>query len=297
MGPLFPLGDYSQNVLALQNKPKPPMVDVNFNAFNADHFFSLMKNIDTIPDIEVFNAIKNHIDLITERTLSNDKAMASVLAHPKFVDCYHKAMSKIPIDYDRTLLANKLSYEYGMVSHDKTILAKFKDISNLVNAATIQRLTQLGLSVDIASELAICRYSSRTELVNVQRLNLGMCKTCSSDVFTEQMIVWVYEQLFDRISELFIASMFEIYLDKEFNEYSEDFRDIYGNISLAILTILNNMPSTSIQQIIQKYIDRYNPWFEMHKVLPRFSLRSLSTDYERVATIVDKMIKEGYDIP
>lgn len=293
---MFPLGDYSQNVSALE-KPKPPMVDVNFNAFNADHFFSLMQNIDNVPDIEVFNAIKNHIDLITERTLSNDKAMASVLAHPKFVDAYHKAMSKIPINYDRTLLANKLSYEYGMVDHDQAILSKFRDISNLVNASIVQKLVQLGLSSDIANELVICRYSSRNELVNVQRLNLGMCKICNSDLFTEQMIVWIYEQLFDRIGELFIASMFEIYLDKEFDEYSEDFRDIYGNISLAILTILNNMPSSAIRQIILKYIDRYIPWFEAHRVLPRFSLISLSNDYERIVTVVDRLIMEGYDVP
>lgn len=297
MGPIFPLGDYSQNVSALENQPKQPSVDVNFTAFNADHFFSVIRNIDTVPDIELFNAIKNHIDLVVERTLSNDKTMAAVLAHPRFVDAYHRVMSKIPINYDRTLLANKLTYEYMMVDHDKNILAKFKDISVLINSSTAQKLMQYGLSSEIANELVICRYSSRNELVNVQRLNFGMCKTCSSDVFTEQMIIWVYEQLFDRIGELFISSMFEIYLDKEFDEYPEDFRDIYGNISLAILTILNNMPSSSIRQVILKYIDRYLPWFEQHRVLPRFSLRSLSNDYERIVVIVDRLIAEGYDVP
>lgn len=297
--PQFAFGDFQSNIQALKHTTTNVDVTkpVNFSAFNSDHFFNQIKFIDRMDENSIILLIKNHIDVIVERTLSDDTSMGSILSHPKFVNAYYKAMKMIPIDYDRRLFCNKLTYEYSIIdNYDKEILKKFREISSYVNADIVRKLTNKGVPIRAANDLVTCRYSSRRENVNIQRLNFNMCKY-SSETFNEQMIIWVYEILFDRIGELFITSMLEVYSEEEMDDLALDFRDIYGNVSLAILTILNNMPSTSIREIILKYIDRYVAWYRVKHELPRFTLRSLSYDYERISRVVDKLLAEGIDVP
>ena len=293
---LFPLGNFYANVQQ-QSVQQPQMQQVDFTTFNNDHFFEMMRNINALDENTLILTIKNYIDLIVDKTLSDDKSMGSILSNPRFVQAYYKAMRVIPMNHERRLFANKLTYEYSIIDNpDQNILMVFKEISEYVNKDVSTKLLNIGLNRRIADDLAMCRYSSRHENVNVQRLNFTMCKY-NAEVFTEQRIVWVYEQLFDRITDLFIFSMLEVYSDRELDELGNEFRDIYSNISLAILIILNNMPSISIRQVILRYIDAYVEWYKKRPTLPRFTLRSLSYDYERIVNIVDKLLLEGYDVP
>ena len=293
---VLPLGDFYTNAnIAAQKTYTPAHID--FNSFNSDHFFEVIKNIDNLDENTIIHLIKNYIDTIVDKTLSEENYMGQILSHPKFVDAYYKSMRMIPLTYDRKLFANKLTYEYSIIDNpDKDILSKFKEISFYVNKDTATKLIGIGLHRNIANELVVARYSSRKENINVQRLNFCMCKY-NEEIFSDQMTVWVYEQLFDSISTLFISSMLEVYSEDELNRFGDDFRDVYGNISLAILIILNNMPSVSIRQVILNYIDAYIDWFKTRPTLPRFTLRALSSDYERIVNVVDRLIAEGYDVP
>lgn len=292
----FPLGDFNTNLMQ-QATIQQPYVQVDFSTFNEDHFFELMNSINGMSENDIILTIRNYIDTIVDRTLSDDKSMGSILSHPKFVNAYYKVMRNIPMDFERRLFANKITYEYSIIDNPNTdILEKFKEISEYVNKNIVDKLCGIGLSRRIANDLAMCRFSSRHENVNVQRLNFCMCKY-NAEIFTEQMIVWVYEQLFDRISDLFIYSMLEVYSDRELDELGNEFRDVYGNISLANLIILNNMPSRSIRQVILMYIDAYTEWYKKRPTLPRFTLRALSYDYERIVKVVDNLLMEGYNIP
>lgn len=297
MSNLFPLGDFNTNSQQQASKNQQQPVNIDFRTFNIDHFFELMKSIDMMGESDLISTIKNYIDLIVDRTLSDDKTIGSILSHPKFVAAYYKTMQIIPINYERRLFANKLTYEYSVLDNpNQEILRYFREISEYVNKGTTIKLTNIGLNRKIANDLVMCRYSSRHESVNVQRLNFTMCKY-NAEIFTDQVIVWVYEQLFDRISDLFIASMLEVYSDRELDELGNEFRDVYGNISLAILVILNNMPSISIRQVVLKYIDAYTNWVRIRHTLPRFTLRALSYDYERIVNVVEELIAKGYDVP
>lgn len=293
----IPLGDFNSNIQALKQQPQASEQPVNFTGFNTDYFFNQIKFIDQMDDNTLINLIKNHVDIIVERTLSDDKSMGSILSHPKFVNAYYRAMKMIPIDYDRRLFCNKLTYEYSIIdNYDRDILAKFREISSYVNEDIVRKLTNKGIPVRAANDLVTCRYSSRHENVNIKRLNFNMCKY-SAEIFNEQTIIWVYEALFDRIGELFITSMLEVYTQQEMDDLATDFRDVYGNVSLALLTILNNMPSVAIREIVLKYTDRYISWYRVTHELPRFTLRSLSSDYERIVRVVETLLAEGHDVP
>ncbi len=293
----LPLGNFDSNCNQIAQQVVMQPTQVDFNVFNSGRFFEIIKNIDTLTEEQIEGVIDTYLDVIVEKTLSDDSRMGTILCNPKFVNAYCRVMRRTSIDFERRLFCNKLTYEYGIVDgHNEVILNKFREISAYVNHHQIIKLAGRGIPKKIAEDLVTCRFSSRHENVNVQRLNFSMCKY-NCEIFTEQRIIWIYEDLFDRISDLFIYSMLEVYSERELDDFGTDFGDIYGNISLAILVILNNMPSVSIRQVILKYLDAYEEWFKKRQTKPRFSLRALSYDYERVVNIVDKMIEEGFEIP
>lgn len=292
----FPLGNFNDNLQSQANNVVQADQSVDFTSFNRDHFFNSIKQIDSMPHPDLVILIKNHIDLIVDQTLSDNKDMGPILGNPKFITAYAEAMRIVPMTFERRLFANKLSYEYEMVEHDPACLNIFRSVSEYANDSIIKALAGINIPANIANDLAICRFSSRKESVNILRLNFKMCQ-CGPDIFTEQMVVWTYEILFDRISELFIRSMLEVYSDAQLNEFGEDFRDTYGNISLAILTILNNMPKISIREVIIRYMDEFEIFLKKYHTLPRFTLRALSYDYGRIVDVVEEMLAEGKDVP
>ena len=295
---LYPLGNFSVNSSQQESEQSNETIQVDFNNLNIDYFFQAIQNIDTMNESDLITVIKNHIDVIVSRTLSDEKSMGHILSNPKFVAAYSKAIRLIPITYERRLFVNKLAYEYSIIDNpDPYILEQFKDASKYINKNITDKLSSTAnLSRHIANDFVMCRFSSMHERVNIHRLNFCMCKY-NPEILTEQKIIWVYEQLFDRIGELFISTMLEVYSNRELDDLGEDFRDVYGNISLAILVILNNMPYDSIQRIILMYIDSYNDWVKTRMTLPRFNLKALSNDYARIVNVVESLISKGYEIP
>ena len=292
-----PLGDFYSNLNKLGTTGAPPSVSVDFSSFNGENFKEIMKNIDKMSDIDVFNTTKVYINYVIEQTLNDDKTMGAILCHPKFVRSYQALMMSLPLTLELRLFANKLTYDYQILDgHDTNILEVFKSVSRHVNMSIVDSLCALNIPRVIADDLCVCRYSSRHENTNVRRLNFCMCRY-NAEIFTDQMIIHVYEKLFDHVLELFISTMLEVYSNSEMDDLGNEFRDIYGNISLAILAILNNMSSLQIRQIILTYMDRYQSWYEKTHELPRFTLRALSYDYARIVNIVDKLMDEGYYVP
>lgn len=292
---MYPFGGYEQNLQQLSQNATVK-VQPDFTMFSSDHFFTAVANIDNLSDGEIITLIRNHIDTIVETTLSNNKEIGKILSNPKFIMGYFHVMKTIPIDYEKRLFCNKLCYEYNLIPNpDPAMRNLFYEISNYVNHDKVMRLVGRGLDMDTANDLVIARFSSRHENINIQRLNFCMYKY-DADIFSEQMIVWIYEELFQRVGELFTFTMLEVYTDQEMESY-EDFRDIYGNISMAILAILNNMPSPQIKQVLMIYLDAFYQWYPKTGQIPRFSMRALSMDYERIVNIVDSMLNNGYEIP
>jgi hypothetical protein len=296
MDKVCPLGDFYANA-----KPKPTIpvetVDVSFESFSSSRFDDAARRIDNMNPQQCFDMVKENLDVIVSRTLQDDRKIGDFLINPRFINAYTQIMRQIPITDSLILFANKLTYDYSLLdNYVVETYETFRGISDYVSDFCIRKLMSIGLDRETACSLAVARYASVHESTNVQRLNFEMGKYYV-ELMTEQMIVWIYEQLFDKISDLFISSMLEVYTDQELDTISHDFRDIYGNISLAILDILNNMPAISIRQVILKYIDAYEEWNKVHHDLPRFSINRLSYDYERILNVVERLEREGYVMP
>lgn len=267
-----------------------PGVKVNLESFNSNTFKTgIQSAYATMDSSQLSIFIKNNMDEIVKDIQSGNIPYIRFFEDAKFIDAFAMAINSIPISYEVRYACNRLAYDY-FTSDNPTpdIKQKYLNISRVVNKVEINRLLTLGLDENTASNLALCRYSSQDEGINIKRLNFAIYFK-SPDVMTEQMVVYIYEKLFDRITEVFISIMLETYTEEQEKNFGDNFVEVYGNVGLAVLDIVNNMTSEQIRTVLCRYHSAWNA----KKSRVRFSLRCLSKDYDRIRRVVETLAREN----
>lgn len=287
-----------------QNNPyvKPNYVNVNIlqnPVFNLQVLREKLMNINNLTDQQLYDLITNSYDNILSDIFVNSspemqEQYLNIFIHPRFLTILNQVMYKVHLSYDNRIYCNKIIYDYlTMGNGDQYTKDLLLALAKTVNRDIIPNLVGLGLSEDFATTLAISRFSSKKELVNIKRLNFAICSS-SPEIMTEQMIVYIYEKLIGNFTFLFEGTMFDIC---DYNTVTEDFAEIYSTISLAILTILNNMPSEKIRTVLVSYTGDYNSIMNTNHCV-RFSMQSLSMDYYRIVQVVEYLrIVENIYVP
>lgn len=288
-----PLSDFFQK--ASNTVPRERnRVDANFDSFNQNAFKNQVHNIPEMDEHKIAILVKNNIDEICDDILSANIPYIGLFSDTNFINGFIRAVNSIPISYKIRLACNKLTYDY--FTSDNAIYEikqKYLHISKVVNRIEINRLIVLGIDEVTASNLVLCRYSSTNERTNVKRLNFTLYHK-DPNVMTEQIIVWIYENLFDMMSQLFYGIMFETYTPQQEEDFGDNFMEIYGTVGIAILDILNNMTSQNIKRVLLGYIEEWE--FRNHPPV-RFSLRSLSQDYSHISRVVESLYMDGKYVP
>lgn len=270
----------------------PPTVNVNFSNLNQNAFKNGINNAyNTMdaPQLSVF--IRNNIDEIVKDIQKKEIPYIDFFRDVKFIDAFIRAINSIPMSYELRQACNNLAYDYFTCDNpNPSIKQKYLDISRIANKSDINKLMCIGIPENTASNLALCRFSSNKEEVNAKRLNFALYFQ-NPDFATEQMIVWIYEKLFDKIKYLFIATMLETYSKTEMENFGPNFNEIYGRVSNAILIIVNNMESEGIKRVLCAYHEAQ----KLAKCPVRFSLRCLSNDYARILRVVE-ILQNEYNI-
>ena len=269
--------------------------EINLGFFDQYQFDTFIRTLDQRSDIEVMNFLKTNLEFICNRILSNEWDCPDVLISDKFMRNFSQVLTTVNITHGMRVAANKICYDYltSGIMIDDNVKEKVLRLSRVVNYAYIQQLVGVGLDEVTASNLVLCRFSSIKEKINIRRLNFVIC-TKDPEVMTTQMIVYIYEKLFDRVGELFKETMWEYYTPDQEVELGNDFLEIYSTVSLAILTIVNNMPMASIEKIITGYV---TDWEYIGRPPTRFSLISLSADYNRIQLVVEALTDRGIYVP
>lgn len=243
-----------------------------------------MINKDTEGD-SLFEEIKNHYTLLLDEIFEkNNINVFKILMNPRVLKALIKVLSNVEVDHKYTTYCNKLCYDYlKQKTRDQYTESLLLKISEIVNDMVIPQLLGIGIPRDIASHMALARYSSASEWVNTKRLNRVIIHT-NTDLMTEQKIIDVYLKLYEHVTVLFEGIMFDV-LD-EF--WSEEEEILYSTINLAILDILESMPSGDIKHILTSYINNRNMLYPTNKV--RFNIKAISVgDYPRIIEVIDIM--------
>lgn len=279
---------FEQYMKDISKEPKREMIQVKlFNnpAYNPLVLKEKLYNLDSLQDKELFEIIKDSYEaILSDIFVDKNEYYLHLFTNTRFLSIMIQVVSSINnISHTNRTYINKIVYDYlTLDKKDQYIKQLMYSLSKMVNKDILPRLLGLGLQEDLAIYLALARFSSQKEIVNVKRVNF-VIMTSSIEIMTEQMIVYIYEKLFDRITPLFVGTM----IDNCKQDMSSEMEEIYSTISLAILDILNTMPSNDIRKVLISYVGDYQAVY--YKSGYRFSMQCLSNDYARINTVVQAL--------
>lgn len=266
-------------------KPNYVKIDIENNpVFNLQVLRDQLMNLDKLSDQDLYNLIYRNCDnILSNIFVNNDKTILQIFTHPRFLTILNQVLYKLNITYDIKIYCNKIIYDYlSLNTGDQYVRDLLLILGKTVNRNEIASLVGLGLDEDYSTLLAISRFSSKKELANIKRLNFTICNG-SKNIMTEQMIVNVYERLIDNFTILFKGTMLDAY---DTSNFPEDHQEIYSYISLAILDIMNTMPSNKIKVVLSSYAGDYYSFVNTTHTV-RFSMQCLSYDYFRITQVVE----------
>lgn len=283
-----------------QETEKPVTFSISdIPSFNDAFFRERISNIDSLSERELFDILRTSYSMILEDIfVKEDSTYLPLFTNTKFLTVFIQVINSVQINYMEQIYCNKLAYDYltNNENIDEYTKSLFFTLSRNVNKNVIPSLLGLGLSDDFASYLALCRFSSTKEFVNIRRVNYLLISS-NPNQLNEQMIIYIYEKLFDRFTDLFKATMFDVYSDEELCNIGPGSAEIYSNISLAIVDILNVMTSEDIRKVLISYSGDYNIDKNTRNI--RFSMKALAVDdYKRIIDVIDYLEKvENIFIP
>jgi hypothetical protein len=290
---------FYKDVMAQQTQPKVTLDIANSPNWNKEAFARAMLSLDNYTPSQIIDLISDNLDYINADVMANDvTAYEDAFLNQVFPKALGYIFTYKPekLTYSNKIMCNKIVYDYMTITDGRKneyTKKAYIHLSKIVNAPTIAQLKAIGLLENMSCNLALSRFSSYSERTNILRVNFVICK-CDRRLMTEQMIVWVYEKLFDHIGILFTTSMLEVYTDEEEDDLGEDFSETYSTITLALLTIVNNMPINDIETIIKSFLTEWN---SHGRGMTRCSLRALSGDFSRINIVIDNLIASGVSVP
>lgn len=268
-------------------------------SLNPSMFRKSMTIMDTMSDKDLYDILKySYSSILNDIFEHNDREYLDVFTKPKFITVLTQVISSINLTQDEKICCNKLIYDYTTLkNNDEQVRMNLNYLATVVNRKEIGALVGVGFPERIASYLALSRYSSKKEDVNVKRLNC-VITNAPKDFMTVQNIVYIYEKLFSTSQILIETTMFDVDFYGQDPEWvTKDSEEIYANISLAILTILDSVPSILIYKILKSYAEDFALCYKSNPSSVRFSMKSISEDYRRISSMVDRLDGEGILVP
>jgi hypothetical protein len=196
---------------------------------------------------------------------------------------------------------NKLCYDYLTLddgSKNAIISDLIYHLAKITNKKHIPLLVGAQIPEKIACYIALSRFSTNDEFVNIKRMNFVILTADSlhtgDPLKVEQTIVDIYQILFDRVTQLFEATMLDV-IDVNEEWCTEEIDERDSLITNAVLDILNSLPSDAIRRVLDDYAKVYYTHFAGHPT--RCDLRCLSGDYERIREIAEYMHSNGIKLP
>lgn len=277
-------------------------VTIDFSAnvlLTNDMLAEKIKSLDNLSDQDIYILVRDYYDtILTDIFESKDNNKKSdfidLFMQPKFIIALTQVMYNIPpenITSQTKRRLNKMSFDYLMIDEndrDKYISGLLMALSKTVNRDKIPRLCTIPLPEDMASLLALARYSSEKEVLNVKRLNKVLMSQPLTSL-SEQKIVDIYLALFEHVLPLFTGVLLDVVSPQNMNSNSSE---IYGLITLAMLDIMNELPIADIKIGLVRFEETRQIWYPDSPL--RLNLESCSEeDYPRVLCAIDQLKTEG----
>lgn len=292
---------FDNMIKEIKETPEPEKVVINFSDnphTNVDILKSKIDMINAMSNDELFRLLNICYPSIIDDVNSGRMEYVKAYINPKFINQFARVIGTTDINIDKKRACSKLAYMYHIAKSNnksESTVQLYKVLVKLAYRDIVPILVSLGITESMAIDLVIARYSSDNDVLNVRRVNF-VIQNSPINILSIQIIVKIYEKLFDRMTPLFKGTMFDV-LDEDEEWVTESIIEIDSMISLSVLELLNNMTFDQIRQVIISYVEDYTKIFNCDNHCYRFSLVALSDDYYRVVETAEKLRYEGYLVP
>lgn len=311
------MGVLDKFIQEVKNTPEPVKEMVQMDLINNPKINKdllkqkILRNVEMTDQELVVLLNESYEDILMCIFELDDLQYLQFVTTPRFISNLTKIISSNikTLKHQTKVHINKLVYDY-ITEPTKELSAKDSEYMNtlmvnlakIVNETHIRALIGVGVDINTADFLALARFSSTNESVNIRRVNFIICTTLdkmyniagddeTERIKAEQLIVNIYTKLFDRMTTLFEATMFDVY-NLEEPWVTDTISEMYSLTTSAVLDILDNMKSTDIRTVILSFVNDYNATFGPRGYIPRISLRTLSADYSRISFIVEGLMND-----
>lgn len=280
-----------------QQSQKEPTITIDFSCMvgrlDIKNKFSC---IDSMSDIDIYNAFTTYFNDILDGIFDDkDEFYIRLFTIARFVTIATSAMYNITPTITQRRRLNKLAYYYLFLKGDRKsqeISSLMINFSKVVNKDMTPRLCGYGLSEEVATMIALARYSSEKEIINTRRLNRVIMQQ-PMKIMTEQMIVNIYCALYTSALDLFEGVMYDIVSYQTLNENG---KEIYGTITLALLDIINELPMDLIKEVLRSFTTNQQMLHPDSRL--RFNIESFCPeDYPRLDECIQWMKNNGEALP
>lgn len=254
----------------------------------------LLFNLDNLSEEEILDILRKSYTYILDEVSKKNYSFIPMFTNIKFVTSFLQIIRSVQLNEQERITVNKICYDYlTLAQRDEIITSILFNMSRVVNQSVIPGLLGLGLNEQLASYLALARFSSSKDLINVKRVNF-IIMSQPSILMTEQMIIDIYSKLFDSVTPLFTGTILDV---EEFDEEidTEDQELVYSTISNAVLDILETLTLDQIRQVLLSYNITRESYYSGKPV--RFTMNALSDDYNRINIVNESLNKEGIYLP
>ena len=252
-----------------------------------DNVAQALSDIDNLSDDELFEMIqKNYKTFLDDKYLLDynyRQTVIDIFSDERFLTYLNKVLSQEILSDKIRTCCNKVAWDYMSQQNSKNeeISKKLMELSDTVNKSIVSLLSSY-ISVPLARNIAIARYSSVKMMKNIQRANYIIAKYGSN--ISVQDIVNVYGVIYryTKLTTVFLGIMFDVTTTDKPDEAER-----IGKISTAIIEILERgMSERDIALILTNYANSLA--YEPRQV--RFSMYSCNEqDYPRINKVLKSL--------
>ncbi len=237
--------------------------------------------------MDIINNYKDYCNYDNFHDPSHRKAFQTLWTNKRFLNAFLNALNVIQNDiignsYYRTSIC-KIAFDYyykiGKNNPEDEVSKLLLKVANTLNKREILVLSAFMHEVS-ASFIMMASYSSFKQSTNIKRVNNFILKLGYD--FSVKQIIDIYAQLYrDNFGALFNTTMTT---KIDYNNLTQAQVSIYNKQNTALITILENMPSYEIKNVITGYKE----FCSYNKVSnTRFDLYDLSEkDFPRTVKVL-----------
>ena len=258
-------------------------------------YTSMQNTFKLMNDKDAFNLVKNNYkimlsDIFDKKERKETSNFIKYFTDSRFLSIMTQVMYTETPDEKSKRRLNKMCFDYIVLqskNKDQYIVDLISALSRTINRDIIPILCTIPLSESMAATIALSRYSSEKENINIKRLNKVLMNQ-PLGTLDEEKIVNIYLKLFDHVLPLFTGVMLDVQSPQNM---SSDAEEIYGMITLAMLDIMNELPIGDIKKGLKLFNEDRKILYPDSPL--RMNLKCCETDFPRFVRALDELELEG----